>query len=76
MATLMLPSPTNATVEEKAIRVLTDAVPPGTIQALKLISSNWILAYVSRHITVNTDGEEETEKSRAGRGHWHLLQSN
>ena len=75
MAALMLPSPTEATIERKTTLVRTDAFP-WTTEDHKLFRKIWI--HASWQIVINTDAVEETEKSRMEKrslGHWHLLQS-
>ena len=67
MAALMLPLLTEAIIEEKTILVQTDIIP-GTVEDHKLFNNIWIQA--SRHIIINTDGEEQAGKSCMIRSHW------
>ena len=79
MAALMLPSPTEATIESETTLVQADAFLC-TTEDHKLfrifLNKKWI--HASWQIIINTDAVEETEKSRMEKrslGHWHLLQS-
>ena len=61
MFTYLLPLQTEATFEEEATRVLTKA---GTIEELKLISSNWILAYISRYVIIKNLNRMTASRSK------------
>ena len=67
MTALMLPLPTEATIEEKATLGRSDAVLR-TIDDHKLFKK--ILIHASRQIIINTDGVEETGNYQMVRGHW------
>ena len=54
-------------LRRKQTLVRTDAVPRPS-EDYKSFMKIWL--HASRHITINTDGEEETRKSPMGRGHW------
>ena len=63
----MLPLLTKDTIQENT-KTCTDTAPRTAIQDQKLFNEIWI--HVSRHTTINTDGEEETRKYSMGRGPW------
>ena len=54
-------------LRRKQTLVRTDAVQHPS-EDYKSFMKIWL--HASRHITINTDGEEETRKSPMGRGHW------
>ena len=58
----MIPFPTEAT------RLARTHAIPRIIKDQKFVKTIWI--YEGRDIIINTDGEEETKKSRMGRGRW------
>ena len=63
----MQPLPTEAVTEET---VRTDATPSATEDHILFIYFKSVWIHASRHIIVNTDGDEETGKSRMQKGHW------
>ena len=62
MADLTIPFPTEAT------RLARTHAIPRIIEDQKFVKTIWI--YEGRDIIIHTDGEEETKKSRMGRGRW------
>ena len=62
MADLTIPFPTEAT------RLARTHAIPRIIEDQKFVKTIWI--YEGRDIIINTGGEEETKKSRMGRGRW------
>ena len=67
MTALMLPLPTDTTIEQKATLGRSDAILR-SIDDHTLFKKIWI--HASRQIIINTDGVEETGKSQMVRGHW------
>ena len=67
MAAVVLTFPTEAAIEEIMNTCADRRHTPRTIYDLKLFTNIWI--YASKHIIIDTEGEEETGKSRMGRGH-------
>ena len=67
MTALILPSDIRLPLRRKWTLVRTGAVQR-TIEDHRLFRK--ICIYTSRHIIINTDGEEETGKSRMGRSRW------
>ena len=68
-----LPLPTDATIEQKR-NTCTDRRHTTSHWRQKIIQEGKKKKFIhaSKHPVINTDGEEETGKSRMGRGYWDI----